>query len=64
MTVEVKDWSGRVYLNRFKSDDGDPFVVIGREGVARGWNGKHRGTAAMRQGRTLRARVWDEREQT
>ena len=46
--------------NRY-ADDGDPFVVIGRDGVARGWNGKHRAIAAMRQGRMLRARVWDGR---
>lgn len=43
------------------STDGDPFVVIGKDGVARGWNGKHRGEAARRQGRKVTARVHDER---
>jgi hypothetical protein len=44
-----------------RSSDGDPFVVVGKDGVARGWNGKHRATAAMRQGRKLRVRFWDGR---
>lgn len=43
------------------STDGDPFVVIGKDGVARGWNGKHRGRAAQLDGRKLTARVHDER---
>jgi hypothetical protein len=41
--------------------DGDPFVVIGRDGVARGWNGSHRAEAARRAGRKINARVHDER---
>ncbi|HEY2085497.1 MAG TPA: hypothetical protein VGH54_05610 [Mycobacterium sp.] len=44
-----------------RSSDGDPFIVVGLDGVARGWNGKHRGEAARRQGRNLTARVHDER---
>jgi hypothetical protein len=44
-----------------RSTDGDPFIVIGKDGVARGWNGKHRGEAARRQGRKVTARVHDER---
>ena len=49
--------------NRY-SDDGDPYVVIGTDGKARGHNGKHRATAAMRTGRKLRARVSDLRDGT
>ena|SRR5579884_1163339 len=43
------------------SDDGDPFVVRGKDGRLHGWNGKHRATAAMRQGRKLLVRL-DESE--
>jgi hypothetical protein len=44
-----------------RSTDGDPFIVVGKDGVARGWNGKHRGRAAQLEGRKLTARVHDER---
>jgi hypothetical protein len=44
-----------------RSDDGDPFVVVNKNGVAEGWNGKHRATAAMRQHRKLKVRYWDVR---
>lgn len=43
------------------STDGDPFIVIDTDGVARGWNGAHRAEAARRQGRLIKARVHDER---
>jgi hypothetical protein len=43
------------------SSDGDPFVVRRPDGTLEGWNGKHRGEAARRQGRKLTARVHDER---
>lgn len=41
--------------------DGDPFVVIDKNGTPRGFNGKHRAEAARRQHRQLAARVHDER---
>ena len=44
-----------------RSSDGDPFVVRQADGTLVGWNGKHRGEAARRQGRKLTARVHDER---
>ncbi|MGH8919376.1 MAG: hypothetical protein ACRD0H_13790 [Actinomycetes bacterium] len=43
------------------SDDGDPLIVRRRDGSLWGQNGKHRGEAARRQGRRLRARYYDER---
>ncbi|WP_028938250.1 hypothetical protein [Pseudonocardia spinosispora] len=47
----------------WEGGDGDPFVVVNKHGVAEGWNGKHRATAAMRQGRKLRVRYFDVRDQ-
>jgi hypothetical protein len=44
-----------------RSTDGDPFIVRRADGSLEGWNGKHRGEAARRQGRKLTARVHDER---
>lgn len=44
-----------------RSSDGDPFVVQTGPNTYVGWNGKHRGEAARRQGRKLTARVHDER---
>jgi hypothetical protein len=44
-----------------RSTDGDPFIVRRADGTLEGWNGKHRGEAARRQGRKLTARVHDER---
>jgi hypothetical protein len=41
--------------------DGDPCVVIGRNGVAELRNGKHRALAAIAEGRRLKVRVVDER---
>jgi hypothetical protein len=48
---------------RFSSNhDGDPCVVIGRNGKAELRNGKHRALAAIAEGRRLEVRVVDERK--
>ncbi len=46
---------------RWWDHDGDPCVVIGRNGVMELRNGKHRALAARAERRLLRARIYDER---